>query len=269
MIRTDILEDKLQCLRKTLRNHDLYGNIRTIEDVQIFMENHVYAVWDFMSLLKALQMELTTVRVPWIPATNPVLARFVNEIVYSEESDINEQGDPASHFEMYLEAMHEIGASTKGIMNLLELLESGNSIQNALSVANLSRVVRDFVNYTFSIVQTRKAHLIAASFTFGREDVIPDMFLEIISKAKMQGKEYRKLRYYLERHIALDRDEHGPLSLLMVDELCGEDEVKWIEVEEVAKQSLTKRIELWDAINTIILNNRGLGTNPVSHKMMV
>jgi hypothetical protein len=55
----------------------------------------------------------------------------------------------------------------------------------------------------------------------------------------------------------------------MVDELCGEDEVKWTEVEEVAKQSLTKRIELWDAINTIILNNRGLGTNPVSHKMMV
>jgi len=269
MNRTDILEDKLQCLRKTLRNHDLYENIRTIEDVQIFMEHHVYAVWDFMSLLKALQLELTTVRVPWIPVTNPVLARFVNEIVYSEESDINAQGDPASHFEMYLEAMHEIGASTKGIMNLLELLESGNSIQNALSVANLSRVVRDFVHYTFSIVQTRKAHLIAASFTFGREDVIPDMFLEIISKAKMQGKEYRKLRYYLERHIALDSDEHGPLSLLMVDELCGEDEVKWADVEEVAKQSLIKRIELWDAINTIILHNRGLGTNPVSQKMMV
>lgn len=266
MTRTDTIEENLKSLRRTLRNHELYGNIRDIEDVQIFMENHVYAVWDFMSLLKALQLELTTVAIPWIPSTNPVLARFINEIVYSEESDINEQGKPASHFEMYTEAMHEIGASTKGIMNFLELLETGNAVQNALSAANVNSVVQDFVNYTFSIVQTRKAHLIAASFTFGREDVIPDMFLEIINKAKMQGKEYRKLRYYLERHIALDSDEHGPLSLRMVEELCGKDERKWAEVEQVAKQSLKKRIELWDAINSMILHNRGLRAGPVLYK---
>ena len=254
--RTDLVEEKLKGLRQTLSNHELYGNIQTIQDVQVFMENHEYAVWDFMSLVKALQLELTKVRIPWTAPKNATLSRFINEIVLGEESDLNEIGEPVSHYEMYIEAMNEIGACTSGITGFIDQIESGSSVQFSLIETELNSVVLDFVNYTFSIVETRKPHLIAASFTFGREDVIPDMFLEIIEKAKIQGKEYIKLKYYLERHIALDGDEHGPLSLQMVEELCGKDETKWTEVEEVARQSLIKRVELWTAINTMIINKR-------------
>lgn len=265
MTRTDLIEERLKGLRQKLRNHELYGNIQTIEDVKVFMENHVYAVWDFMSLLKALQLELTTVRIPWTAPKNPTLSRFINEIVHGEESDLNEIGEPASHYEMYIEAMNEVGACTSGIAEFMHQIESGASVQFSLFETELNSVVRDFVNYTFSIVETRKPHLIAASFTFGREDVIPDMFLEIIEKAKIHGKEYNKLKYYLERHIELDGDEHGPLSLQMVEELCGKDETKWSEVEEVAMQSLMKRIELWTAINTMIINKRKYVTSPKPH----
>jgi len=265
MTRTNLIEESLKGLRQTLRNHELYGNIRTIEDVRVFMENHVYAVWDFMSLVKALQLELTAVRIPWTAPKNPTLSRFINEIVLGEESDLNEIGEPVSHYEMYIEAMNEIGACTSGITGFIDQIESGSSVQFSLIETELNSVVLDFVNYTFSIIETKKPHLIAASFTFGREDVIPDMFLEIIEKAKIQGKEYYKLKYYLERHIELDGDEHGPLSLQMVEELCGEDETKWTEVEEVARQSLMKRVELWTAINTMIIKNREYATAPKLH----
>ncbi|MDG1333972.1 MAG: DUF3050 domain-containing protein [Crocinitomicaceae bacterium] len=250
----ETIEDSLKELRETLRNHPLYKNIREIDDVQLFMEKHVYAVWDFMSLLKALQNELTTVQVPWTPSAQPVLSRFINEIVHGEESDINELGEPMSHFEMYLEAMIEVGADTKDIQRFIELIEAGSPVSFSLNNVPLESAVRNFVNYTFSIVETRKPHIIAASFTFGREDVIPDMFLEIVEKSRIQGKEYLKLKYYLERHIELDGDEHGPLSLQMVSNLCGNDKSKWKEVEHVAKQSLVKRIELWDGINEMIIN---------------
>jgi hypothetical protein len=252
MDNIDLIENNLVELRQELRNHELYSNIRIIEDVQIFMENHVFAVWDFMSLLKALQVELTTVRVPWTPAKNPVLSRFINEIVHGEESDLNEEEQAQSHFEMYLDAMNEVGAQTSNVTSFINTIEKNSTVRFALNELAIDERVRSFVNYTFSLIETGKPHIIASSFTFGREDVIPDMFLEIIEKSKIEGKEYKKLKYYLERHIELDGEEHGPLSLKMVSHLCGDDQVKWQEVEQVAKHSLQKRLELWDAINDLI-----------------
>ena len=253
MKRIDSIEENLKDLRLALQNHSLYKNLQTIEDVQIFMENHVFAVWDFMSLLKSLQCELTTVHVPWTPSKQPTLSRFINEIVHGEESDLNEVGEPASHYEMYLDAMKEIGAGTGNIESFVKMLELGSSVKDSLRDVELDKSLEDFVNYTFSLIETKKPHIVAASFTFGRENVIPDMFFEIIEKSKLQGAEYTKLKYYLERHIELDGDEHGPISLEMVAHLCGDDETKWSEVQQVARQSLEKRIELWDGIDTAIL----------------
>jgi hypothetical protein len=85
--------------------------VKTIEDLQSFLENHVFAVWDFMSLLKALQSKLTCTTTPWFATANPETRYLINEIVVAEESDLTLDGRRQSHYEMYIEAMKDCGAS--------------------------------------------------------------------------------------------------------------------------------------------------------------
>jgi hypothetical protein len=258
------IESQTKLLRNKINNHSLYKNLSSIEDVKTFMENHVFAVWDFMSLLKALQSILTNNNVPWIPKGNGTTARFINEIVMGEESDLNENGEAKSHFEMYIDAMEQINANTNQIRKFISLLENKSTLRDSINTVNLDPILKNFINFTFDVIKSEKAHCIASAFTFGREDVIPDMFLEIIQKSKTDSTDqrYSKLLYYLNRHIEIDGDEHGPISLKMVENLCGDDTKKWDEALDVAKLALKQRIKLWDLINrNINCNNDILITN--------
>lgn len=250
------IENEVKSLRTQLKNHQLYQNLESIEDIKIFMENHVFAVWDFMSLLKYLQNKLTTTNTPWLPPKNNAIARFINEIVLDEESDVNEMGEVKSHFEMYLEAMHQIGANTKNIDVLIQRLANGHSASYTLNHAQINASVLQFVRFTFDLIETNKPHAVAAAFTFGREDIIPDMFIEILENSDKENEKYSKLKYYLKRHIELDGDEHGPLALRMIAELCGDDEQKWNETTIIAKKAIEKRIKLWDGITTLITSHK-------------
>lgn len=243
------LQASLNSKRAELLAHPMYAQINSIEDFQCFMEQHIFAVWDFMSLLKALQRALTCVEVPWAPKGSPVTRRFINEIVLGEESDLDSNGKVLSHFEMYLDAMQQIGANTLPIHQLTEWISYGKTLDEALYQLDIREETRAFVRYTFEIINSGQLHKIAALFTFGREDLIPDMFIEILREMQNQGQtNIDKLLYYLERHIEVDGGDHGPISLKMMEEICGTDLVKWQEATEVSLVALEKRHQLWDGV---------------------
>ena len=230
----------IQSYKEEIVNHPLYSQLNTIDDVQKLMEIHVYAVWDFMSLLKGLQIELTCTKIPWKPIGENKTRRLINSIVLEEESDVDSEGNPSSHYEMYLDAMKECGANTSEI----------DKFVNSVSGVNLPKIntaVDSFLATTFDVLNSGEAHKIAAAFTFGREDLIPDMFTAIVNDLSKEHK-LDKFVYYLERHIELDGGEHGPLALELISNLCGEDEQKWEEVEETAIACLVARKELWDLV---------------------
>jgi len=247
--RIQQLKANIEPLRKQLIDHKLYKQINSLYELSVFMENHVFAVWDFMSLLKALQQKLTCTTLPWMPVGNANTRYLINEIVTGEESDVDEQGNRTSHFELYLKAMEQAGCSTTAIDDLFNELNYGKNIDEALIVADIPLAARNFVQHTFDVIDTNKPHIQAAVFTFGREDLIPDMFISIVKEISQQlpGK-VDTLLYYLQRHIEVDGDHHSNLAYQMTSELCGDDNNKWDEATEAVKEALQARIELWDGI---------------------
>ena len=234
------INKNIQSYKEEIVSHPLYRQLNTIDDIQKLMEIHVYAVWDFMSLLKGLQIELTCTKIPWKPIGENKTRRLINSIVLEEESDVDSEGNPSSHYEMYLDAMKECGANTSEIDKFV------NSV-SGVTLPKINTAVDSFLATTFDVLNSGEAHKIAAAFTFGREDLIPDMFTAIVNDLSKEHK-LDKFVYYLERHIELDGGEHGPLALELISNLCGEDEQKWEEVEETAIACLVARKELWDLV---------------------
>jgi hypothetical protein len=249
------LQQETESLRQEIINHKVYKAIKSIDDLTVFMRFHVYAVWDFMSLLKALQNNLTCTRVPWFPVGDGEIRYLINEIVVDEEADTDRHGNRKSHFEMYLEAMENAGSSTKDIVSFIDALKANSSFDKSYQIAQTPQAAKNMVNNTFSVVNTAKPHLQAAVFTFGREDLIPAMFLSIINDIK--GNDAAKMEdfiYYLERHIEVDGGHHSHLALKMTTDLCGDDATKWEEAIEAVKTSLQCRIGLWDGVYEELMN---------------
>lgn len=231
-----------------LANHPLYTSIKTLAHLRTFMESHVFAVWDFMSLLKSLQMSLTSVAVPWVPTEHRSSRRFINEIVLGEESDEYE-GRPVSHFEIYVEAMVQAGADVTAIESVVRAARSGDlgMVDSALDAAPVA--AQKFARSTFQLIRSGSLAARAAAFTFGREDAIPDMFRALVRDLNraMDG-DLSQFVWYLQRHIEVDGDDHGPLSLRMVADLCGNDPGAWEQAGQAAEDAIRARLALWDGI---------------------
>ena len=243
------LQHRIENERQTLLSHPVYKHIKNLEGLKQFSEHHVYAVWVFMSLLKSLQKDLTCIDIPWVPVGTADTRFLINEIVLGEESDVDEHGNRISHFELYLNAMNQMGADTKPILSLIAELKKENSITNIIASLEIHPKIKAFLNFTFEVALTTPAHIKAAVFTFGREDLIPDMFMSILKDVHREHPEkVSTFHYYIERHIEVDGDHHSHLALAMVEQLCGNDEKKWKEAEEYAIRSLQYRAGLWDSI---------------------
>lgn len=234
-----------------LKNHSLLvtNNIQSKQDLQIFMEHHVFAVWDFMSLLKTLQHEVVPSGKLWMPTkgTRSNISRMINEIVLCEESDVSPGGGSVSHFDLYLQSMLEVNADIKPITTFLHNLDSTGSIPYHLA----SRPAEKFMRTTFGTIK-RGAHCAAASFAYGRETIIPDMFTRLLGQLNISKLEAPKFHYYLQRHIEVDGDEHGPMSEYLVEYFCDNDPVKIHEAEEAAVMAIQARIEFFEDIESAL-----------------
>jgi Protein of unknown function (DUF3050) len=250
------LEQQVSASRDRVVNHPLYSSLDSHEALVTFMEHHIFAVWDFMSLLKSLQRNLTCVTVPWIPTGPTGSRRLINDIVMVEESD--ELGDGfISHFELYVNGMREAGADTTAIDSLVSLLREGRPVLEGLREAGVPKPSIMFAGVTWSIIESKPVHCQAAAFAFGREDLIPDMFTQVVT-INERSKKLNTFVDYLERHIEVDGEQHTPMAMQMVTDLCGDDETKWQEAAMTVNTALAARAQLWDDI-LIAIKNRHNG----------
>ena len=243
----DQLHARLAPLQASLAAHPLYASIRTPAHLRLFMQSHVFAVWDFMSLLKALQSRLTCTSVPWRPTAFPESRRFINEIVFGEESDLY-AGLPISHFELYFQAMQEFGADTASIAALLASITPTTSVHAFRTPAGAPDEACRFVETTFTLIRSASLPALAAAFTFGREDAIPTIFRALVRELDQRENNLTKFVWYLERHIEVDGEDHGPLSLRMIEDLCGDNQQLWTEAGDAAAQAIEARLQLWNGI---------------------
>ena len=247
--------------RERLVRHRIYGLVNSAARLRRFMESHVFAVWDFQSLLKAMQQRLTCTTIPWVPTPDPEARRLVNEIVLDEESDELPEGGAASHFELYLEGMRAAGADTGPIDRMIEALRTakapqvekpaatvGEVVAEAMQTAGAPQAAQAFVRESFAVIEQGSTHGIVAAFTYGREDVIPDMFRSLVSSLASRDPAWARFHWYLERHIEADDEKHAPVCRRIMARLCGDDPAKWAEASAIARQCIEARIALWDAI---------------------
>lgn len=243
------LENHMASHRERLLGHSIYSKVNSVFRLRAFMESHVFAVWDFMSLLKSLQTSLTCVSVPWLTSGNTEACRLINEIVLSEESDEDGLGGHSSHFELYLEAMAACGANIQPAIHFCDRLRNGDSLSNALNLAEVGLLAQEFVRSTFAIINRGRPSEIAAAFTFGREDVIPGMFRQFVDHLCAESPEqFERFRYYLNRHIELDSDDHGPKALRMVASICRQDSDEWAAAERAAISAIDARVNFWNEL---------------------
>lgn len=243
------LQQSLDPLRKKLFSHGIYTAVDSLPRLHAFMEQHIFAVWDFMSLLKALQRRLTCTDVPWLPTGHGKASRLINEIVLGEESDADGIGGYSSHFELYTAAMAETGADIGPITRFLKLLRAGVMSNEALVEAGAPEAARKFTTVTLDVAERGSLAAIAAAFTLGREDLVPEMFRRIVSGlATAPAAGLTRFSYYLDRHIEVDEGTHGPMALEMLAMICGNDDAKWLDARRAAADAITARLALWDGV---------------------
>jgi len=232
-----------------LRQHPLTSrqSINCVEDLQIFMSSHVYAVWDFMCLVKQLQQHLAPSGSPWMPTYSASSRRWINEIVLGEESDITIDGDHASHFESYIVAMEEIGIDTAWIKSWPDYVRNVGW-ETAIQNPQVPEPAKFFMTETKKFVDSDKPWIICAALALGREDLLPEQFQSVLNQLEAANIPSEKFNWYLARHVEIDGNEHGPAARRLLEELCDGYIDREQEATEAALTAIRAREKYWDMI---------------------
>jgi hypothetical protein len=256
--------NQLTTLRAELLDHPVYAEVSSIADLRRFMEDHVFAVWDFMSLLKRLQHDMTCTEVPWFPSDNPRAARLINDIVIGEETDVGPDGAYVSHLDLYLRAMADVGASTRQFDAFRSLARGDLPVEAAMARTGTPPYVQAFVAHTMALSRSGATEEVLAAFFYGREDIIPEMFRRLLTTlhgASHDSDPLRHFIYYIDRHIELDGDSHGPKGRELLTDLVADSPQRNELALRAACDSIKARIELWNGTLSKLRSMRG---GPVS-----
>jgi len=254
----ELLSATLEPIRQKMICHRVFNAIHDISSLRTFMEAHVFAVWDFMSLLKRLQRELTCVDLPWMPRPDTQAAQLINQIVLGEESDTDADNAPASHLELYLQAMREVGASTAQFDHFLRVLADGSDLDVAFAEAGVAPFVRKFTSHTLDVALHSPTLAVLAAFLYGRENVIPGMFTSLLEGWGLSAEQAPTFVYYLKRHIELDGDSHGPAAETILESVINGNPALRRLALDAARQSIEARVLFWDGLLQLLQSRQRL-----------
>lgn len=238
-------------LMNRVRFHPIFSALTSREALTIFMRNHVYAVWDFMSLVKSVQSHVAPCSIPWIPHADSSVVQAINEIVLSEESDRDMHGKgSSSHFNLYLDSMRELNISVYDILIFIENVRNLGLYKTIQ--ATCPSPALDFVSQTFKIIDSNDPLTISCWFAYGREKIIPGMFTTVLSELGVPCTQAPTFYYYLERHTELDGGAHSHFAQKLVDHFCDGDPIKISLAQQACKSAIKTRIHFWDQVLQLI-----------------
>jgi hypothetical protein len=255
MTSISTLESAVANRHRSLEEHAVFKSINNREDLRTFMQWHVFAVWDFMSLVKRLQQDLAGISVPWCAPPRRTAARFINEIVLGEESDETPRGH-MSHFDLYRLAMLEVGAAIGQIDEFVALVRADVPVADSLLAVHAPEPVRIFVCSTMDVCKGGQTHEVLGDFFFGREDLIPDMFRKLLAQWQIEPQSVPLLSYYLNRHIELDAGAHGPAARSMIHDLTAGNCVYARQALRAGLEAIERRIGLWNGLQAALTGRR-------------
>ena len=244
----------IQPLVTQIHQHPVFASIHSIQRLCRFAEIHIFVVWDFICLLKALHRQLSSTQLLWTPPKNHLGCYLVNTLLTEEESDNLQDNRYLSHFELYVQAMQECGADTRPIETFIAHIHQQDDLEIALLQSHAPLPAQHFVRDTFHVIHKNSHHL-AASLAFARENITSGMFSSLLQHLNQTENTHslKSFIQYFQRHIELDSHKHSHQSQLLVAELCGEDGNKWQEATDTAIFSLQSRLRLLDEIYSNIL----------------
>lgn len=229
-----------------LANHKLYERVNDELSLRLFMEHHVICVWSYNFLLREIHQELVGLIHPLNSQSQKEAIRLVSEMILEEELEEQQDGSLLSHFEIYLEAMQDLGANISPIVSFFDLQDSGQNWQTALKHARFPTAVSRYARKMNRFAQA-PLHEKAAALFYEGEPFIPDTFLLRIGQLGNTVKIGRLLDYF-ERHIEGLRSPGFSASGRLVEILCNNDEKMSLEAEQSAEEAMKNRVELWGYI---------------------
>jgi len=212
---------------------------------------------------------MTCVTVPWFPTDNSKAARLINDIVIGEETDVGPDGSYVSHLALYLRAMRDIGASTRQFEKFRSLVLVGIPVEVALAQIGAPPHVQTFVAHTMTLANSGSTEEVLAAFFYGREDIIPEMFrrlLDTLYGTKHNNDSLRHFIYYIDRHIELDGDSHGPKGRELLEDLVTNSPEARERALRAACRSIKARIGLWNGTLSRLRVERSVEREPPNER---